>query len=68
MKLGAKDIDFLRLIQRSHDIGDGWRQMSETLWLFLVPRFEYKELLELNETERKVRLSERGKIVVEYLI
>lgn len=46
LSTGAKS--FLRLVQRSKDIGDGWRQVSAVLWP-LVIGFENKELIEVDE-------------------
>lgn len=60
---------FLRLILRSKDIGDGWRNVSLHVWT-LVADFKRKELIEAERFEAgagKVRLSERGRIVVEYI-
>ena len=67
MKLQDEEISFLRLIERSDDIGDGWRQCSPILWNHFIQGFHHTELIELKENEKQVRLSERGKIVVEYL-
>lgn len=68
-KFSDEDVSFIRLLQRSTDTGDGWRNVSTLLWR-LVERFPHKELLETDlkiDGSGKVRLSERGRIVVEYL-
>lgn len=61
-----KQADFLRLLLRSPDCGDGWRKVSTMCW-FLVRNFPHQELIETKD-ENMVRLSESGKTVVEYLI
>jgi hypothetical protein len=58
---------FLKLLLRSPDIGDGWRQVSDVVWP-LVSGFDKKELLELNEDEKRVRLSPDGLVVANYLV
>lgn len=65
-KLAADDIAFLKLILRSPDIGNGWRQVSNTLWL-VVEEFKHQELIELWHGFKRVRLSGRGLIVVDYI-
>jgi hypothetical protein len=64
--LSAKEKGFLRLIQRSPDIGDGWRQVSDALWA-LVAFFGKQELIETDCENKRVRLSHDGAIVVRYL-
>lgn len=66
-KLADTEVNFLKLIIRSTDRGDGWRQVSTLLWR-LVHEFKPKELIEIDYDKLRVRLSERGKIVVEYLL
>lgn len=66
-KLTDADKGFLALLQRSHDLGFGWRQASELIWEKVVERFPHPELLEKDAQTRMVRLSERGEIVMEYL-
>lgn len=57
----------MQLILRSKDCGDGWRNVSELLWR-LVEVFHHPELLEIDKPNMRIRLSERGKIIAEYLI
>jgi len=65
-ELSRDEINFLRLVQRSEDIGDGWRQVSDILWQ-LVERFDRPELIDKDADKKRVRLSERGLIVAGYL-
>jgi len=60
-----KDRNFLSLLLRSPDKGDGWRSVSNMLWP-LVDGFGQKELIETRDNAF-VRLSEKGKIVMEYI-
>ena len=66
MNLHPRDQDFIRLIRRSPDRGDGWRSVSEMLWS-LVEGFGDQSLIETDVAERKVRFSDRGAVVAEYL-
>jgi len=68
-KLSDDDINFIRLVQRSPDRGDGWRSVSALLWR-MVEGFARQELIERERNEDgtgRVRLNERGNIVAEYL-
>lgn len=65
-ELSQQDKNFLALILRSPNIGDGWRQVSKTLWP-LVDMFGRQELIEINKDELRIRLSETGKIVIDYI-
>lgn len=67
MPLSDNSRSFLKLLLRSSDLGEGWRQVSTGVWP-LVEQFEEKELLELNEIEKKVRLSPLGETVVNYAL
>ena len=60
--------DFIRLILRSPDIGEGWRKVSDPLWK-LVEAFAHQELLEKQDSAegKKVRLSPDGIVVARYL-
>lgn len=61
---------FLKLLLRSPDIGEGWRKVSKTTRP-LVEKFPEKELLEIQDHAdgtARVRLSEKGRIVVEYAV
>lgn len=60
---------FLRLLLRSPDRGDGWRLVSKMVWP-LVQDFEHPELIEFIQDPdgtNRVRLTERGKIVADYV-
>lgn len=46
--------EFLDLLNRSPDLGDGWRQVSETLWPFVEDLTEEKTL-EINHELKRVR-------------
>lgn len=56
----------LHLIVRTRDIGDGWRQVSETLWS-VVSANAVPELVELDVELKRVRLSPEGTIVMRWL-
>lgn len=60
--------NFLRLILRSPDIGEGWRRFSKQVWP-LIENFGRKEMLEVDGTKEggKIRLSERGLVVCDYI-
>jgi preprotein translocase subunit SecA len=59
------DKDMIRLLQRSTDRGDGWRTVSPTLWK-LFDTVD-KDLFELDEENRKVRLTETGLTLAMYI-
>jgi len=67
MPVSQESRDILALISRSPDRGEGWRTVSPILWEELIVPFPDKELLELDESNHKVRLSTKGVIVAEYL-
>ncbi len=54
----------LGLIQRSADIGDGWRQVSDVLW----PHVQDApgELVELDDIQKRIRLTSEGSAVLTY--
>jgi hypothetical protein len=64
--LSQKDKGLIQLIIRSPDSGDGWRNVSKTLWP-LVNGFSASELIEKDMDGHRVRLSELGYKVAEYL-
>ena len=78
MALEQRDKDFLKLLMRSPDEGEGWRRVSELLWPMVQAQHERTpELLrikslpsdnEVDEYRRYVRLSAEGKVVVEWLV
>ena len=51
---------------RSPDKGDGWRKVSLTAYP-LVERFPHQDLIERDDENLRVRLTEKGKTVVEYV-
>jgi hypothetical protein len=63
--MNEKSKGFLRLLLRSKDLGDGWRQVSNIIWPLVID-FPHIELLEIKDNNM-VRLSERGLIVVDYI-
>jgi len=66
--MDQKAKSFLQLVLRSPDTGDGWRNVSSALWP-LVKGFSLPELIETegDASGGRLRLSERGKIVCDYL-
>jgi uncharacterized protein (DUF736 family) len=64
-----KHSPFIKLILRSPDVGDGWRNVSNVLRKVVTAGIaEFPELYETREmAELQVRLSERGNIVKDYL-
>lgn len=65
-KLSPSAKSFIALLQRSPDIGAGWRQVSALVWQ-LVENFDHPELLEIDPETLRVRLSPRGLVVTAYL-
>jgi hypothetical protein len=65
-KLTERDHSFLALIQRSPDIGGGWRKVSPHLWA-LIGGFKHAELIEKDEECSRIRLTEAGQLIVRYL-
>lgn len=65
-KISHEQVSFLKLILRSADVGDGWRQCSFHVYP-LAETFKHPELLELNEGAKQVRLSARGLVVADYI-
>lgn len=63
--------DTLRLIARSPDIGEGWRKVSEMCCQLLADSAPHKPPPELYEFEKyetggRVRLTDKGEVVVFY--
>lgn len=67
--LDEKHNPFIRLILRSPDVGDGWRNVSQVLRKTVLAGIsEFPELYETRELAGlQVRLSERGNVVKDYL-
>jgi hypothetical protein len=57
----------IRLLARSPDCGDGWRTVSEECWI-LIEHIVCKELFEVDEIGKRVRMSPEGLIVLKYLV
>ena len=68
-KLDEKHKPFIRLILRSPDVGDGWRNVSQILRSTITKGIaEFPELYETREMAGlQVRLSDRGNVVKDYL-
>lgn len=58
--------DFIKLVLRSPDKGGGWRSVSKAVWGLVEP-LNGSELFEVDAENQRVRLSEKGKVVAEYL-
>lgn len=56
----------LDLIQRSPDIGDGWRQVSDGLWKHVVEQ-AHPDLTEIDATSKRARFTDEGLTVMRYL-
>ena len=56
----------LKLIQRSRDTGDGWRDVDGAIWPLVLESL-HPELTEIDEELQRVRLTPEGAIVVRYL-
>ena len=70
MKLSRDQITMMKLILRSRDTGDGWRNVSKNLSNHVKHTTAKRpELYELNEDSEKlcVRLSPRGVILGDYI-
>ena len=65
--LTSSEKDLLRIIARSDDIGDGWRQCSDATWT-LVEQFRQRELIDTDEARRRVALTTKGWTVVKYAL
>lgn len=56
----------IRLILRSEDEGDGWRQCTSPIFGLFTPLSS--ELFELDHDKLRVRLTSEGKIVGKWLV
>lgn len=65
--INTQDKNFLALISRSPDEGDGWRSVSDVCWK-LVEQFKSPELIEIDKENRRVRPTAEGDVVIRYLI
>ena len=66
MKLSNQECDFLRLLSRSPDRGDGWRSVSRCCWNAFVVLFENTDLLQIDDANHRCRLTAKGLTVLEY--
>jgi hypothetical protein len=59
-------LNFLRLVERSQDLGDGWRQCSQPVWDRIVTLMPdgVLELVDINARDRQVRLTDTGRAVL----
>jgi len=70
LKIEDDQIDFIRLIMRSEDQGDGWRKISKMLRNFVSAMVERRQdLYETKEVDGvlQLRLSDRGSILADYV-
>lgn len=65
--ISTQDKQFLQLLKRSPDRGDGWRSVSKTCWP-LVEDFKTPELIEIDKENMRVRLTEAGSNVVMFAV
>lgn len=66
-KITDKEMDFVRLLKRSPDRGDGWRSVSETLRP-LATAATPSELFEMKEADGlQIRLTSIGQNVADCL-
>jgi hypothetical protein len=67
-KLTPATQGFLKVLLRSKNIGDGWRQVSEIVWpLAIKAAEESSAIFELDPENFRIRLSAEGDIVAKYL-
>ena len=60
------DKDIFSLIMRTRDIGDGWRQCSDTIWKWLG-KLQGSEFVELDADKKRIRITESGSAVCRFL-
>lgn len=65
--INQQEKDFLRLVGRSPDIGDGWRAVSNMLWPWVL-KFDTPGLLELDHEKQRVRPTEKGQTLLDYAL
>lgn len=67
-KISDRTRDLLQLVERSKDVGQGWRHVSDVLWPHVQNwAGEAPELFELRLDEQFIRLSPEGTTVLRYL-
>lgn len=62
-----KDKEFIKLIVRSPDRGDGWRNVSDVVWP-LVEAFSVSALIEVDKENKRIRLTQEGVTFVTYAL
>ena len=70
MKLTDKQTNFIKLLRRSKDVGDGWRKVSKKLEGFVTRCVsERPELFETKQSDGQllIRFSERGALLSDYV-
>ena len=68
MTLSENQIIFLKLVLRSPDAGDGWRNVSRIVWNVIKEQAEsLPELIEIDKEASRLRFTKEGEIVVRYL-
>ena len=66
--MDIEHLEVLRLIERSRDVGDGWKQCSPQTWPHVRHYCQsLKELVEVDEVHRRVRITSQGKLVLKWL-
>lgn len=69
MTLSENQTIFLKLVLRSPDVGDGWRNVSRVLWNLIEEQAEsLPELIEIDKEAFRLRFTKEGEIVVRYLV
>lgn len=66
-KLTDQEKSFMRLIQRSPDTGEGWRQVGKMLWPAVI-EFHRPELTELDCENRRIRFTAEGITIMRYAL
>lgn len=67
MAMTSQQRDLMRLVLRSDDIGEGWRQVSEMLWPMVLELY-VEELYELDPDNKRVRFNDVGAAVARYTV
>lgn len=65
-KLTNEQRGLLKLVMRSADIGDGWRQCSDMIYRTLIPHSD-PALIERDDTAKRVRMTPEGQTVFKWL-
>lgn len=66
-KITENNVIFFRLIQRSKDLGDGWRQVSDVLWRYALEQ-HHEELTELDHENKRIRFTPEGEIIARFAL